>query len=825
MPENNNKASAENGHDSPDEMSAEELAAFNKIMGEIEGGDDSSDVESTIEAGNNDSAADLEDEFSAELEKVVEEADAAGDETAAAPPDASDEDELDADQQKAFESIMAQIGGADSAASGSDEKEADHDSSSDSEGEFSAELEKVVMEADAADDETATESSLSDADDLDEDQQKAFESIMAQIGGGDDTAGEEDPEKEADADGTEIGEDGFATEPENVVADADGDATEVTTPGLEKAAETVQPEAIEADADEGSDESVGQAQQEAFESIMAQIEGAKSEPDSAQEAQVSSEDRPTEKPQKRQEESGSEHAGSNADGDVEDISTDIDDILKEVAVEEETPESPDADAIEIVTEQEPVDRETGKSDGKPDRQGKSAEPAPDAGDRQTRVPAAVTEKTEEALSTESEAADRSAGKSSSTDKTLKAAVPLRETGQSAETKWKKIAVGASAVALLVVVLVGYSYWSGRFVREVPPPRTAPEKEDPAAAAQTPQPVPPQPQESIDAGQDPTDQSRLKAMAASLENLRGAMLAKQDEIEELRAYYKAGIDAEIQGVVRTLRSRNDNKMSHTAAKADPRISLGMEAIQRRDAYIRKLAAPAETLVWTSEELLYFSRKANLLERMTTKTSDIDVDGFIGQAEEIIVRHTESLAKLNIDAVPASPLPTETIWKDIVKLVPEKGKQTGAAVSGTDNAAISESICRGDFALKHKLTELTAETARCLAKWNGKDLFLNEIKKLHPEAARQLAAWEGEWLGLNGLVELSPEAATHLSRWKGKGLSLNGLARLSPRVVAILSEWQGDQIELVNVRHMAHWENPNTRLFLSEELDRKRNTARN
>jgi hypothetical protein len=74
-------------------------------------------------------------------------------------------------------------------------------------------------------------------------------------------------------------------------------------------------------------------------------------------------------------------------------------------------------------------------------------------------------------------------------------------------------------------------------------------------------------------------------------------------------------------------------------------------------------------------------------------------------------------------------------------------------------------------------------------------------------------------LNGLQELSPETAVHLARWKGKGLSLNGLSRLSPQVVAILSEWKGDQLELVNVKHMAYWENPKTRLFLSEDLERK------
>ena len=105
-----------------------------------------------------------------------------------------------------------------------------------------------------------------------------------------------------------------------------------------------------------------------------------------------------------------------------------------------------------------------------------------------------------------------------------------------------------------------------------------------------------------------------------------------------------------------------------------------------------------------------------------------------------------------------------------------------------------------------------------------MFLNALTDLSPDAARHLSAWEGDWLGLNGLTELSPEAAVHLSRWKGKGLSLNSLSRLSPRVVAILSDWQGDQIELINVKHMAHWENPKTRLFLSEDLKRKLNATR-
>ena len=150
-------------------------------------------------------------------------------------------------------------------------------------------------------------------------------------------------------------------------------------------------------------------------------------------------------------------------------------------------------------------------------------------------------------------------------------------------------------------------------------------------------------------------------------------------------------------------------------------------------------------------------------------------------------------------------------------------SGADRDGGDTAAISRQICDGDFSQRDRLTTLSPEVARCLAKWKGKDLFLNALTELHPDAARHLADWQGDWLGLNGLTDLSPETAAHLARWKGKGLSLNGLSRLSPRVVAILSEWQGDQIELVNVKHLAHWENPSTRLHLSEDLKRKRHGA--
>jgi hypothetical protein len=320
---------------------------------------------------------------------------------------------------------------------------------------------------------------------------------------------------------------------------------------------------------------------------------------------------------------------------------------------------------------------------------------------------------------------------------------------------------------------------------------------------------------------PSDQSRLETVAEKLDRLRGALIEKQVQIGQLRGYYQTGIDVEIQRIADWVGSAGKGKIPFKSAMADPRINLGLSAIQRRDTYIKKLEAPEKLLFKNGEELLFLSRKAALLALMAAKTSDIDIDGFIAQADEIRIAHAEEMNQLNIDTVAVSPRALESIWQDIETRLPNTTVQAdkGYPAIETGNTTIWKNICNGDFSQKHKMTALSPEAARCLASWKGKDLFLSALTDLTADAARYLANWDGDWLGLNGLKELSPETAVHLSRWKGKGLSLNGLSRLSPRVVAILSAWQGDQIELVNVQQMAHWENPNTRLFLSENMQRK------
>jgi hypothetical protein len=704
-----NDTSAESSQDRSNDLSDDEMAAFKKIMGDIEG-QENEKLNGTANSGNHEGPP---------IPPSTNTVDPR--------PGDDDDDGLDADQQKAFESIMAQIGGVGGTDpdAGSDEEiaaEPDPEPVDD----FSAELEKVVKEAEAVETgEPRNAESEESEDALDGDQLKAFENIMAQIEG-------RQPEKAAPA-------------------------TQVSgASDVQKEEQAPRPAAT-----------------------------ATLEPDE----------------------------------ETQDISDDIDDILKEIrSSDDETPlaGTVDADRVAETTHVDVINNTVAiphGEDRKPEQDvDPQASPSSVNGLESSRSEARSSIKD---LPVTPLADLTPASGEGQVPLTVK---PLREATRPRSGVTKRV-IMASVVAVGSLALAGYFHWTSanRSHPETPLPLTDTIRPEGVAATR---PVP-APQGPPTADQGSSDQSRLKAAAENLDRLRNELLEKQAEIQELRAYYQAGIDAEIQGVMDTVRKAGRGNLNFSDAMADPRISLGLAAIQRRDNYIQKLATPANALFRSSEALLFYSRKAGLLALMAGRTSDIDVDGFIRQADEIRVVHGSVLTQLDIDGVPASSLELESIWQEIGKrlIATPVNAENDPGVGSTDNAAIWKNICQGDFNRKHALTVLSPEAARCLATWKGKDLFLNALTGLEADTARQLAAWDGDWLGLNGLKDLSPDAAMHLSRWKGKKLSLNGLTRLSPRVVAILSEWQGDQIELVNVQHMAHWENPKTRLFFSEDLKRK------
>ena len=609
---------------------------------------------------------------------------------------------------------------------------------------------------------------------LDEDQQRAFESIMGQIEN--DGLVHADSGKETD-DASESGPvDDFPSESEKRIQE--------TIPAeVDELQETESTE---------SDDALTGDQQHAVESVMAQIEVDDTET-------------------------------------IEENSHNFDDILTEIAISDD--ESHPAEAASDDSDSKPATVEAPEKSmvnddivvhKKADGGLEQTDPAP------TPTPSGNNGKTVEP--DESPLVKGPSGDPGSAKKPIPARLidrqrpePLREAANPAVGRSKK-AILASLVAILFLALAGFFYGiPENMVESKPfPPDTDTSRRDTVVDAQASL----QAHKPVDVVQDGSDVSRLKAAAENLDQLRNELIHKQAEIGELRAYYQAGIDAEIQRIADRVRSAGKGTIPLESAMADPSITLGLSAIQRRDFYVKKLETPVNFLVASSEELLFYSRKASLLALMAGKTSDIDIDGFIQQADEVRKLHRSGLAQLDIDLVPANPRALETIWQDIEtrRTTTTVDTENDNRVTDTDNTTIWKNICGGDFSQKHQMTKLSPAAARCLTTWKGKDLFLNGLTDLSPDAARHLSAWEGDWLGLNGLRELSPEAAVYLSRWKGRGLSLNSLSRLSPRVVAILSDWQGDQIELINVKHMADWKNPKTRLFLSEDLKRKLSATR-
>ncbi len=595
------------------------------------------------------------------------------------------------------------------------------------------------------------------------------------------------------------------------------------------------------DSDDSADDSLDEAQQKAFESIMAQIESdGLTDEHAVRETGDAPESEPADDlsagPEKVLKEADTDDDAGPEDAPPVDLkdeesppgSYDIEDILNAIA-------SDDNDSPLAETVSDDSDSETAAVDASEKKlvdddivaHRKTDDDLDPPDGPQTATPARHETETPEAgegprVKCPSIDPQSSTEPMPAPSKGRQHPEPLRQASPPAVSRQKK-AVPASVVATILVAMAlalgGYVYDIPKNLLASKP--AAPDTDTNGRGSEIVAASTPQVNKPLADDQGLSDQSRLGTAADNLDRLRRRIIEKNAEIGELRAYYQAGIDSEIQAIADKVGSAGKGKIPFTSAMADPSVSMGLSAIQRRYTYIKKLENPQNTLVRSSEALLFFSRKAALLALMAGKTSDIDIDGFIAQTDEVLKIHSSELARLNIDAVPASTRTLASIWQDIETRMPTAAVKPGNhnRVADTDNATIWKKICDGDFSQKHRLTKLSPAAARCLTAWKGKDLFLNALTDLSPDAARHLSAWEGDWLGLNGLTELSPEAAVHLSRWKGKGLSLNSLSSLSPRVVAILSDWQGDQIELVNLKHMSHWGNPKTRLFLSEDLKRR------
>ena len=296
-------------------------------------------------------------------------------------------------------------------------------------------------------------------------------------------------------------------------------------------------------------------------------------------------------------------------------------------------------------------------------------------------------------------------------------------------------------------------------------------------------------------------------------LRDALLKKQEEIRALKQYYRNRIEEVKDEILNEKREKGITTFQQ--ALKGKRIELGLRTIKRRRLYINKLNGPLEQLHKGGEALLYINRLAGIRIQMAPVVNGIDIDKLGKRMDIIIEKEARGVDSLAIDTRETRAPDLEEIWNEIVQeenvgkeseresLKGEKPEKEEAPSQRQDkiNMGIWKEICVGNLSRKYELTKLSLNAAKCLAQWEGKDLFLNGVTELPASIAEQLSQWKGEWLCLNRLTELSPEAAERLSRWRGVRLSLNGLIKLTPAAAKHLSQWRGKQLEFVGLAHIS------------------------
>ena len=307
-----------------------------------------------------------------------------------------------------------------------------------------------------------------------------------------------------------------------------------------------------------------------------------------------------------------------------------------------------------------------------------------------------------------------------------------------------------------------------------------------------------------------------------DRFREQLLAKKEEIYELKLHYRNGI-AEIEDQIER-EIQKSGISSFAQALENKHIELNLRTIQRRRVYIKELEKPNRWVHSGSEELLFLKRKAQLDLQMVDIAGGIDLNRHMQYINAAIQKYQPSAEKLAVAPPPADLRPLETIWNEIYNQ--QMNKVTTAL--GHKDGQIIEEICSGNFKRLTELSVITTMAARCLSKNNGSDLFLNGLTQLSPDEAKYLFQWQGSWICLNSVKKLAPAAAKYLFEWKGSWISLNGLTEFPPELALYLMEWKGSQLELMGLKYdkkkpdpralkyLALWETMGGKLFVSESI---------
>lgn len=829
-----NAAEANDGGLPDDEgLNLEQEEALNKIMAEIQGQDDADapdpqpvqDVEVENASGGAPSDtegldAEQEDALNKIMAEIEGQEDAAPENEATAvdpqPVQDTEVNGLDSEQEDALNKIMAEIEGREDATPENEATAVDPQPDSDTETHDKG---HPVEDSDEG---------LTDNDGLDAEQEDALNKIMAEIEGSAGTEGKDEASQEEVH--TPVVAPTASEDP--IVAEAaieETDAKEGLSADQEEALNKIMAEIDAKDEalPQPTEEGLSEEQEAALKNIMAEIEG---DGDSGAPGGEEADDAPP-----------SEDDPGKAAEEVA-VET-VEEAQANTAKKESVPleESPVLDA-DVVTPP-PVDKPTGRPPSTHDlmsqiqaaAQGPDNElnvSAPSTDGVKTPAPrVAVTDDKNEPAHTTAPLAEVEAKPAPSKSDSGKRSDQKKRAPQKKRSASKKIlkvfAWSGAAVAAVLLAAAGTYYWlsndNAPQTSDAPPaPLAAPleaASEPSSSDLALEEDLLADASESLGLESAPLEISpeskRLAELSSRIQTRRDDMLAKIREIDELSAYYEQGIEkitAELIGHINTKQITDLD-----SAREDTAILMGLETIQRRAGYITRLSLPRRQIHAATEELLYLARKSGVLSMIAAKSSGSNLDPFAKQVDEAIERLTRNVAELSLEDGADSKPSIDEVWKQVwAAHVSAPKKEPPATVAMRRNKEIEAEVCKGDFKRVGELSALSNDAADCLAAWEGKDLFLNNLERLSPEAAHSLSQWKGEWLVLNGLKTLSPDTAKQLATWKGKRLSLNGLEKLPRAATQALAKWQGRQLELIGLRRLAAWDNPVVTLYVRSEV---------
>lgn len=411
--------------------------------------------------------------------------------------------------------------------------------------------------------------------------------------------------------------------------------------------------------------------------------------------------------------------------------------------------------------------------------------------------------------------------------------------------WTRIVlISAGITILLAALFAGFTVYKNRAglttAKTVEQPEDTQVQEPVAPAKQAQTQTLSAPAE-MDARSVPTDDPAdaiIQDRYATIDAMRQSLQIKQAEIVSLKQDYESGIEQSLE-LIAGLAAENQIKDFENAL-AVRRIAFELQTMQRRKAYIRKLEDPYNRLLSGSEALLYIKRLTEIDLAVAPFVGGLGTGRLLKRIDAEIDRHQLTSDKLQVAAGDTGAPSLESLWQ--AALQKSRHDPAGRRTAGPNpagptppvaevkmsNSDIWEQICNGQPDNKYRLTELTTEAAACLAKWKGKELFLNRLTTLTSRQARALSEWEGEWIGLNGLTEMDRATARALFKWRGKRLSLNGFAEFPPGLARYLAKWKGKQLELMGLELLSHktavyfmeWKKAGGQLYIPNKFYRRK-----